>query len=53
MLKGLAPAAEQYLDEEEEEEEERGESQATVLPDGTIDVTPIDRTRNKVRKILV
>lgn len=39
VLKGLAPAAEVYLDEEGEGEEE--ESPATILPDGTIDVTPV------------
>lgn len=47
VLKGLAPAAEAYLDGDGEGEEEEG--QATILPDGTIDVTPIDRTKVKVR----
>ena len=46
MLKGLAPAAERYLDEEGGGEEE---SPATILPDGTIDVTPIDRKKVKMR----
>lgn len=40
VLKGLAPAAEPVGEDEEGENEEGSEDQATVLPDGTIDVTP-------------